>query len=62
MYNIDYIKNNRTYQNKLDIKLTGPPRPFLNLKQDCKTKNKSFTRTFKSEMYGKKNGYVDVRD
>lgn len=53
-YNIDFIKSNRTFQNRLDIKSAGPPRPFLNLKQECKTKNKTFTRIFKSEMYNKK--------
>ena len=53
--NIDFIKqNNKNFQDKVNIKLAGPPRPFLNLKQECKSKNKTFTRSFNSEMYNRK--------
>jgi len=47
-------ENNKTFQNKVDIKLAGPPRPFLNLKQECKSKNNAYTVSFKSEIYNRK--------
>lgn len=47
---IDYIKgNNKTFENKINIKLAGPPRPFLNLRQECKSKNKALTRNTMSQ-------------
>lgn len=53
---VEYLKNNfnrLTFEQKIEIKNSGRPKPDLILTQTTKGKNRDFNRTFKKDIYEK---------
>lgn len=47
------LEKQLVYQDRLEIKNLGPPRPELSLSQTSHTKNRTYTRNFSAKLYDK---------
>jgi len=51
---VEFIKENaNSFENRVLIKTNGPPRPEINLVQECALRDKKFKRSFRVEQYKK---------
>lgn len=54
MYGIKYLQSKHlTHADRISAKEQGPPRPVLNIKQECSDRKRAYTRYFNKSLYEK---------